>query len=344
MPPPRKKTFVRSRCSVPLSGGCSLAPKARIHAGQSAESRTTRRASVSFVHPPVTRSRSVRNSSSVYASTSRSVGRSCIERRLRVWRLLPPRNSFGAPSMTMTEAPDCLAVSAAHNPALPPPRTATSTAPPGVAGASTGSVNPVLKAVVEPDDRQEPRAAMVKRNRRKVIVKERMLESLARDAPRDETAKVGGHRDAVSRVATRIKRVVHEPGARHLVARERDVSAPRVVDRRRREIRESRDHGALQDRLCPLRALERRLGELGTAPKEHAVVCCQSEIVEEVTRVERHSPLRQESGRKRGRQRGGADDVAADRNQSTLQSRSSLVRVAVGRNQDVPRVKITAPR
>src|ERR1044071_3224441 len=49
-----------------------------------------------------------------------------MHRRLRVCRLLPPRNTRGARSRTMTRAPRSAAASAAHNAALPPPRTATS--------------------------------------------------------------------------------------------------------------------------------------------------------------------------------------------------------------------------
>ena len=78
----------------------------------------------------------------------------------------------------------------------------------GGADAGTPSVNPVPEAVVEADERQEPRAAMVKRNRREVIVKERMLESLAGDATRDELAEVRRHRDTVAAVPAREERVV----------------------------------------------------------------------------------------------------------------------------------------
>src|SRR5438094_174433 len=49
-----------------------------------------------------------------------------MHRRLRTWRLLPPRNARGAFSMTMTRAPRSAATSAAHKAALPPPSTATS--------------------------------------------------------------------------------------------------------------------------------------------------------------------------------------------------------------------------
>ena len=49
------------------------------------------RASASSVSPPLTRSRSARNSSSVYVPVRMSVGASCAQRKLRVCRLLPPR-------------------------------------------------------------------------------------------------------------------------------------------------------------------------------------------------------------------------------------------------------------
>src|SRR5262245_46496823 len=54
------------------------------------------------------------------------VGASCAQRKLRVWRLLPPRSARGARSRTNTRAPARRAVSAAESPALPPPMTTTS--------------------------------------------------------------------------------------------------------------------------------------------------------------------------------------------------------------------------
>src|ERR1035437_6607164 len=47
-------------------------------------------------------------------------------RKLRVWRLLPPRNCRGACSSSSTLAPASRAVMAAHSAALPPPTTSTS--------------------------------------------------------------------------------------------------------------------------------------------------------------------------------------------------------------------------
>src|SRR5499426_733299 len=49
-----------------------------------------------------------------------------MQRRFRVWRLLPPRNAFGADSTSRTEAPSFRAVIAAQSAAFPPPRTRTS--------------------------------------------------------------------------------------------------------------------------------------------------------------------------------------------------------------------------
>src|SRR5947208_10648654 len=48
---------------------------------------------------------------------------------LRVWRVLPPRYNFGAPSSTSTDAPPRRALIAAHSAALPPPITSTSYLP-----------------------------------------------------------------------------------------------------------------------------------------------------------------------------------------------------------------------
>ena len=58
--------------------------------GQPADPRMTRRASASSVSCPLTRSRSETNSSSKYESVSSGLGPACM-RRLRVWRLFPPR-------------------------------------------------------------------------------------------------------------------------------------------------------------------------------------------------------------------------------------------------------------
>src|SRR5579863_2204757 len=55
-----------------------------------------------------------------------SVGASCMHRRLRVCRLLPPRNSCGAHSSTSTRAPARAATIAEHNAAFPPPAIRTS--------------------------------------------------------------------------------------------------------------------------------------------------------------------------------------------------------------------------
>src|SRR4051812_674073 len=50
-----------------------------------------------------------------------------MQRRLRVCWELPPRHSRGAASSTSTLAPASRAINAAHNAALPPPTTRTST-------------------------------------------------------------------------------------------------------------------------------------------------------------------------------------------------------------------------
>jgi hypothetical protein len=50
-----------------------------------------------------------------------------MQRKFRVWRLLPPRKWRGACSTINTEAPARRAEIAAHTAALPPPMTSTST-------------------------------------------------------------------------------------------------------------------------------------------------------------------------------------------------------------------------
>jgi hypothetical protein len=49
-----------------------------------------------------------------------------MQRRLRVWAELPPRQSRGAASSNITLAPASAAIKAAHKAALPPPITSTS--------------------------------------------------------------------------------------------------------------------------------------------------------------------------------------------------------------------------
>ena len=63
----------------------------------------------------------------------------CIARRLRVWRLLPPRIGAGACSSTSTEAPASRAVMAAVSAALPPPTTTMSQTFVASMGATIGS-------------------------------------------------------------------------------------------------------------------------------------------------------------------------------------------------------------
>ena len=118
--------MVRDKFSVPVSDGWNRTPQLSIQGVTRDDCRMVIRASFSSVSPPVTRSRSSQYSSSRYDSVSTEVGPSCIARRLRVCRLLPPRNTCGACSSTITEAPVSRAVIAAHNAALPPPMTATS--------------------------------------------------------------------------------------------------------------------------------------------------------------------------------------------------------------------------
>ena len=84
------------------------------------------RASFSSVMPPVTLSRSCQYSSSPYDSISVPSGASCMQRKLRVWRLLPPRQKRGADSTMSTDRPASRAVIAAQMAALPPPITSTS--------------------------------------------------------------------------------------------------------------------------------------------------------------------------------------------------------------------------
>ena len=57
---------------------------------------------------------------------ARPCGASCMQRMLRVCGELPPRQALGAASRSSTDAPASRAVRAAHNAALPPPITSTS--------------------------------------------------------------------------------------------------------------------------------------------------------------------------------------------------------------------------
>src|SRR5262249_34545235 len=88
----------------------------------------------------------------------------------------------------------CGATSAACHPSPLAGRTVSSQ-------QSAQSTKKVEEAIVRADERQEPRAAVVKRNRREAIVDERMLDQFAGDAPRHDLPERGRHRDAVSAVA-----------------------------------------------------------------------------------------------------------------------------------------------
>ncbi len=90
------------------------------------------------------------------------------------------------------------------------------------------------------------------------------------------------------------------------------------------------------------RALERRTRKLRPAAEEQPVVGRQPEVMEKVTRVEGHPAPWQKLGGEGAGQRRSADDVAADRDEPSLQRRRRLIRVAVGGNQHVPRAEIAS--
>src|SRR5207253_1487759 len=83
-----------------------------------------------------------------------------------------------------------LTASTAQKPALPRQSTTTSAASTPADARAIMSAHPVEQAVIEADNRQEPRAAIVKRNRGEVIVEQRVLEVLAGHPPRDEAPEV----------------------------------------------------------------------------------------------------------------------------------------------------------
>src|SRR3989441_12504976 len=121
-------------------------------------------------------------------------------------------------------------------------------------------VHEIAKSIVRADERQEPRPAVVERDRREQVVEERMLDRFAGHAPRHELAQIGRHRDAVSAVAAGEIHAVQLTRTRHLVAREGDVPAPRVLDGFGRKLREDFHEAAPENRG----GAPRRLGP-GTA-------------------------------------------------------------------------------
>ncbi len=64
--------------------------------------------------------------------------------------------------------------------------------------------------------------------------------------------------------------------------------------------------------------------------------------MQKVTRVEGHPPPRQKLGGEGAGQRRSADDIAADRDEPSLQRRRRLIRVAIGGNQHVARSEIAS--
>ena len=121
-------------------------------------------------------------------------------------------------------------------------------------------------------------------------------------------------------------RAVQQTRPRHLIAREADSAAPRVVDGDLRQLRKDALEVAAQDRRgASSRALVRRR-ELGAATEEEPVVSGQPEVMEKMLRVERGAPPRQKRRGCIARQRRGHDDVAADRNVAALQRRCRAIR------------------
>src|SRR5207244_9626545 len=108
-------------------------------------------------------------------------------------------------------------------------------------------LQPSEEPVVGAGDREKPRGAVIERDRGETIVEQRMIEVLASHAARDERAETGRHRDAVSTVTAGVKRAVEKAGVRHLIARESDVSTPRVIDPRSGKRRKDRGHVVAQD-------------------------------------------------------------------------------------------------
>src|SRR5262249_3547447 len=97
---------------------------------------------------------------------------------------------------------------------------------------------------ISTDDRQEPRPAAVERNRRETIVEEGMLDQLAGHPARHQFAERSRRRDAVAAVAAGKIHVVQLTRAWHLIARECDVAAPRLLDFFVRKLREDSDQTA----------------------------------------------------------------------------------------------------
>src|SRR5262249_39337301 len=93
-----------------------------------------------------------------------------------------------------------------------------------------GSTDRVEKFVIGADERQKKRHAGVQGNRGPSIVEKRMIDRLTRYSTADERSQVCGHGDPVAAVSASAPQAVHPSRVGHLIARKRNVAAPRVLD------------------------------------------------------------------------------------------------------------------
>src|SRR3989475_3007395 len=149
--------------------------------------------------------------------------------------------------------------------------------------------NRISQFVVRADQRQEPRTAVVERDRGKAIVHERVIDRLTCDAPGDERAERRCHRDPMTAVASSVIHIVQLAGVRQLIVRERDVSAPGVINddggKRRKDMRQT----VAKNRRRASRRLRRRARELRAPAKQQPAIAGHAPVKQKVLGIERHA-------------------------------------------------------
>src|SRR5262249_16728926 len=99
---------------------------------------------------------------------------------------------------------------------------------------------------------------------------------------------------AVPAVAAGVVHAVEQAGVRHLVAREGNVAAPRILDARAREAGKHVDHSPAENPGGSPRRFGIGTPELRAAAEQQPAVVRNAEVIEKVLRVERHAPPWQE--------------------------------------------------
>ena len=175
-----------------------------------------------------------------------------------------------------------------------------------------------------------------------------MTDRLSADSARHELAEIRRHRDAMPGVAGGEEQAaapgLNPAGPRQLVARERDVPAPGVLDGSVSQLREHRLQVPPQHLRRPSGCFGRRRAEFRAPAEQQPHVGSEPEVMKEMAGIERHAAVRQHLGRFGRTKRFGRDDVAADRHQAPAQRGRRVIGVPVGGHQHVARLNASAGR